>query len=117
MAKRKKHIVDLKHAAKYDGETLSDDEGWKKFKGECAAGVQYVFSKGGKPIGKTATWKEGSKVKGSKSAGGTAIASFRDGKYKGAFSLSRLNHASITRQAAGGRQAVCLMENLQYICC
>lgn len=83
MAKSKKHTVDLKHAAKFDGQTLADEEGWKKFKGECAAGVQYVFYKAGKPIGKTATWKEGAKVKGSKAAGGTAIASFRNGKYQG----------------------------------
>ena len=82
MAKRKSHTVDLKHAATFDGQTLSDDEGWNKFKGQCAAGVQYVFFKAGKPIGKTDTWKEGSKVKGGKIAAGTAIASFRDGIYK-----------------------------------
>ena len=82
MNDRKRHVVDLTHAASFDGQTLSDDEGWNKYKGQCAAGVQYVFFKAGKPIGKTDTWKEGSKVKGSNAAAGTAIASFRDGEYK-----------------------------------
>lgn len=73
--------VSLSHAAKFDGKVLSDKPGWKKNKGECATGVQYVFYEAGKPLGKTATWKQGPKVRGNKIPPGTAIASFRDGKY------------------------------------
>lgn len=80
--KMKTHVVSLKEAEKYDKQILSDDDGWKDTKGECATGVQYVFSKAGKPIGKTSTWKQGAKVKGSSAKPGTAIASFRDGKYQ-----------------------------------
>ena len=49
--------------------------------GQCASGVQYVFYKAGKPLGKSPTWKQGVKVKGNKVSPGTAIASFRKGKY------------------------------------
>ena len=80
--------VDLKHCAKYEGQVLSDEEGWKKYKGECATGVQYVFAKAGKPLGRTAFWKEGEKVKGNKIKPGTAIASFVNGKF-------RQDHAAI----------------------
>lgn len=81
-------IVDLKYCAKYEGQVLSDDPGWKKYKGECATGVQYVFAKAGKPLGRTALWKEGVKVKGNNIKPGTAIASFRNGKF-------RQDHAAI----------------------
>jgi hypothetical protein len=73
--------VSLKHAASFKGEELSDDEGWNRTKGECATGVQYVFYKAGKPLGRTNTWKQGVQVKGNKVLPGTAIASFRNGKY------------------------------------
>jgi hypothetical protein len=70
--------VTLAHAETFVGQVLSDDEGWNKTKGECATGVQYVFYKAGKPLGKTATWRKGKKVRGNHIAPGTAIASFRD---------------------------------------
>jgi hypothetical protein len=73
--------VSLKHAATFKDQVLSDDEGWNRTKGECATGVQYVFYKAGKPLGKTNTWKQGVQVKGNKILPGTAIASFRNGKY------------------------------------
>lgn len=66
--------VDLKHCAKYEG--------------ECATGVQYVFAKAGKPLGRTALWREGVKVKGNNIKPGTAIASFRNGRF-------RQDHAAI----------------------
>lgn len=80
--------VALTHCAKYKGKFLSGESGWKKYQGECAAGVQYVFAKAGKPLGRTSTWKEGVKVKGNKIKAGTAIASFRNGKF-------RQDHAAI----------------------
>lgn len=73
--------VDLAHAATFDGQALADEPGWKVNKGECATGLQYVFYKAGKPLGKTATWKQGPKVRGNSIPPGTAIASFRNGKY------------------------------------
>lgn len=73
--------IDLAHAEKFDGQTLADEPGWKTNKGECATGIQYVFYKAGKPLGKTSTWKQGPKVRGNKIPPGTAIASFRNGKY------------------------------------
>jgi len=74
--------VSLVYAKQYKGKMLSDDEGWKNTKGECATGVQYVFYKAKNPIGKTSTWKRGILVKGNNIAPGTAIASFdSDGKY------------------------------------
>lgn len=73
--------VSLTHASKYKGKLLSDDPGWNKYKGECAAGVQYVFYKAGKPLGKTRTWKQGVIVKGNSIRPGTAIASFRNGRF------------------------------------
>lgn len=80
--------VKLLHCTKYEGQVLSDEPGWNAYKGECAAGVQYVFAKAGKPLGRTASWKEGVKVKGSSIEPGTAIASFRNGKF-------RQDHAAI----------------------
>jgi hypothetical protein len=80
--------VSLEQCEKYKGKILSDEEGWKKYKGECAAGVQYVFTKAGKPLGITATWKEGKKVKGGNVKPGTAIVSFRNGRF-------RQDHAAI----------------------
>lgn len=75
--------VRLSHCRKYKGESLSDEPGWNKYKGECAAGVQYVFAKAKKPLGRTRTWREGAKVKGNKDIRpGTAIASFRNGTYQ-----------------------------------
>jgi hypothetical protein len=69
--------VSLKHAAKY-----KDDElGTAPYKGECAAGVQQVFSEAGKSLGLTKHWKPGDQVRGNKVPAGTAIASFKDGKY------------------------------------
>lgn len=76
------YTVDLSQCKQYEGKYLSDDEGWNKYKGECATGVQYVFYKAGKPLGRTAFWKEGVKVKGNKIKPGTAIASFRNGKFQ-----------------------------------
>ena len=73
--------VKLAHAAKFDGKVLSDDAGWNKYKGECAAGVQYVFYKAGKPLGTTDTWKQGIQVKGNSIPAGTAIASFRNKRF------------------------------------
>jgi hypothetical protein len=73
--------VPLEHAAKYDGKVLVDKPGWRENKGECATGVQYVFFTAGTPLGKVATWKQGIKVRGNNIPPGTAIASFRNGKY------------------------------------
>ncbi len=73
--------VSLAHAASFSGETLSEDEGWNRNKGECATGVQYVFYKAGKPLGLTNGWKQGDKVKGNKITAGTAIASFQNGSF------------------------------------
>jgi hypothetical protein len=73
--------IDLSHAEKFDGEVLVDEPGWERTKGECATGVQYVFYKGGAPLGKTSTWRQGAKVRGNNIPPGTAIASFRNGKY------------------------------------
>ena len=69
--------VELDHVAKYLGKRLGIGEN----KGECATGVQYVFIKAAKPLGLTRTWKEGKKVKGNKIRPGTAIATFRNGKF------------------------------------
>ena len=44
-------------------------------------GVQYVFYKAGNPLGKVSTWKQGVKVRGNNVPAGTAIASFRNGRY------------------------------------
>lgn len=74
--------VTIEHAKKFDGQVLSDDEGWRNFKGECATGVQYVFYKAGNPLGRTFTWTKGEKVRDNNIATGTAIASFRDGSKK-----------------------------------
>ena len=73
--------VSLAHAAKFDGKVLVDKPGWRKNKGECATGVQYVFHEAGTPLGLTPTWKQGIKVRGNKVPPGTAIASFRNGKF------------------------------------
>lgn len=73
--------VSLSHASKFDGKVLSDDEGWNQYKGECAAGVQYVFYKAGKPLGKTVYWRQGIQVKGNNVPAGTAIASFQNGMW------------------------------------
>ena len=73
--------VSLAHAAKFDGMVLVDKPGWRKNKGECATGVQYVFYKAGRPLGLTKSWKQGVQVKGNKIPPGTAIASFRNGKF------------------------------------
>ena len=73
--------VSLSHAEKFDGKVLVDKPGWKKNKGECATGVQYVFYTAGTPLGLTKTWKQGARVKGNKVPPGTAIASFRNGKW------------------------------------
>jgi hypothetical protein len=69
--------VHLDHAAKYKGRRL----GVGKNQGECATGVQVVFIEAGKPLGLTRTWKQGKKVRGNKVAPGTAIATFRNGRY------------------------------------
>jgi hypothetical protein len=81
--------ISLKHALPRESENYknrpippTDSSEEPEFKGECAAGVQYVFFKAGKPPGKVSTWKQGPKVKGGSVAPGTAIASFRDGVYK-----------------------------------
>jgi hypothetical protein len=69
--------VDLDHAAKYKGRRI----GSGKNQGECATGVQVVFIDAGKPLGFTRTWKQGKKVRGNKIKPGTAIATFRNGRY------------------------------------
>ena len=66
--------VSLNHAESFKGKVLSDDPGWREHKGHCASGVQYVFYKAGKPLGKTPTWKQGVKVRGNNVPPGTAIA-------------------------------------------
>jgi len=76
-AKQQGSVVSLEHAAKYKGQSIGEG----RLKGQCATGVQLVFSAAGKPLGLTSTWKEGIKVKGSKIKPGTAIASFREGRY------------------------------------
>ena len=73
--------VSLAHAEKFDGQVLVDKPGWRRNKGECATGVQYVFYKAGKPLGLTSTWRQGIKVRGNKVPAGTATASFRNGKF------------------------------------
>jgi hypothetical protein len=75
------HLADLNICKSYDGQTLSDDDGWNKWKGECATGVQYVCHKSNDPIGKTSEWKKGNDVRGNNIPPGTAIASFRNGVY------------------------------------
>lgn len=70
--------VDLAHAAKYVGQRIGSGAN----KGECATGVQVVFIEAGKPLGFTRTWKQGRKVRGNNIRPGTAIASFRNGKYQ-----------------------------------
>lgn len=70
--------VDLAHAAKYRGQLI----GTGANKGQCATGVQVVFIAAGKPLGLTHTWKQGKKVRGNNIRPGTAIASFRNGKYR-----------------------------------
>lgn len=85
-------VIDLAHAAKYKDKWIGVDE----FKGECAAGVQYVFHKAGRPLGRVAKWKQGIKVRGNNVKPGTAIASFRNGKY-------RRDHAAIfIKEVKGG---------------
>ncbi|MEE9390876.1 MAG: BPSL0067 family protein [Planctomycetota bacterium] len=69
--------VSLAHAAKYKDKVL----GYAPYKGECAAGLQLVFSEAGKPLGLTSTWKKGKQVKGNSIPAGTAIASFKNGRY------------------------------------
>ena len=76
-AKSKGKSVTLTHAAKYKGDVL----GYGRFKGECAAGVQQVFSEASKPLGLTRKWRPGVQVKGNNVAAGTAIASFKNGRY------------------------------------
>ncbi len=69
--------VSLAAAAKHKDERLGEG----KLQGECATGVQVVFIEAGKPLGFTRTWKEGIKVRGNKIRPGTAIATFRNGKF------------------------------------
>lgn len=76
-AKQQGIVVSLKHAAKYKGQYIGEG----RLKGQCAAGVQLVFIAAEKPLRLTSTWKEGIKVKGNKIKPGTAIASFREGRY------------------------------------
>ncbi len=73
--------VSLIHAAKFEGQVLSEEPGWARYKGECAAGVQYVFAKAGTPLGPTASWRPGLQVQGNAIPAGTAIASFQNGRY------------------------------------
>ncbi|MEQ1829452.1 MAG: BPSL0067 family protein [Pirellula sp.] len=69
--------VPLSHAEKYKDKVL----GSAPYVGQCAAGVQQVFSEAGKSLGVTSTWKQGIQVKGNNVLPGTAIASFKNGKY------------------------------------
>lgn len=75
--RRQGFVVALSEAAKYDGKSLGEG----KLKGQCATGVQWVFGLAGNSLGRTSTWKEGVRVKGNNIAAGTAIASFRNGRY------------------------------------
>jgi hypothetical protein len=68
----------LSEIAKFDGKSL----GHGKYNGECAAGVQWALRENKVFIGLTSTWKQGRIVRGNKISPGTAIASFRDGKYQ-----------------------------------
>lgn len=63
---------------KFEGQTI----GYGRFKGECAAGVQWALQQNSVMIGLTSSWKQGRKVRGNDILPGTAIASFRDGVYK-----------------------------------
>lgn len=67
----------LKDIAKFDGKSI----GYGRFTGECAAGVQCALRMNGVMIGLTKTWRQRRKVRGNHVAPGTAIASFRDGRY------------------------------------
>lgn len=69
--------VPLSLMSQYEGKAVGSGPN----KGECATGVQVIFIDAGKPLGLTKTWKPGPRVKGNKVAPGTAIASFKDGKY------------------------------------
>ena len=71
------YTVPLSHASKYIGNVVRD--------GECASGVQQIFKDyHGKWILKTtSTWKQGKKVFHSNIKSGTAIASFKNGRYTG----------------------------------
>ena len=73
--------VSLLKCEEFQGQFLSDDPGWNKYKGECATGVQYVFYKAGNPLGRTSSWRQGTLVKGNKIPPGTAIASFRNNRF------------------------------------
>lgn len=85
MADEHAQRVDLSEPAKYLDQRL----GYGKLKGECAAGVQYVFHNAAKPLGLTGKWKQGMKVKGNNIQPGTAIATFNiHGDYAN-------NHAAI----------------------
>lgn len=63
---------------KFEGESI----GYGKFKGECAAGVQWALRENKVMIGLTSTWKPGRQVRGNDISPGTAIASFRNGVYQ-----------------------------------
>jgi len=69
--------IDLSRASSRVGQVL----GSPPYKGECAAGVQQLFAEAGLPLGLTSSWVQGPKVRGSRIPPGTAIASFRGGKY------------------------------------
>eukprot|EP01084_Bolivina_argentea_P192264 330098_1 len=74
--------VPVKYAS--SGKYVGQSVGSGKYRGECAAGVQTVFHDYYKKwiLGKTKTWRNGTKVFGNKIPAGTAIASFDShGKY------------------------------------
>ena len=71
-------VVDLSFAQKHNRKRLGSGAN----KGECATGVQVVFIEAGRPLGLTRTWKQGRKVRGNRIKRGTAIASFRNGKFR-----------------------------------
>jgi len=71
--------IPLQHAALYKGAILGAGDNW----GECATGVQMVFNAANAPLGPVDDWKPGSPVAGNEIVPGTAIATFKDGKYEG----------------------------------
>ncbi len=69
--------VSLPHVASFEGQVL----GPPPYQGECAAGVQVIFSRAGIILGLTRTWRPGVRVRGNNVPAGTAIASFQNNRY------------------------------------
>jgi len=80
-------VIGLQYAERYYEEARKSNP-HPNVGGECAAGVQHVFATADKPLGHSSKWCPGIKVRGNNVKPGTAIASFRNGKY-------RQDHAAI----------------------